>query len=258
MNWNYEQYIMQELFDIQNDMKLSNFNFEIEEEQSFVKRKDYNENTIYIVIKYLQDDKTVGADTQPVQFLILTEQNSLDVAKTIFDKFAESHNWKVVIENNEYIKQQYTSPVVLSNFNPVLYGYRSVMYMTSNLYVIKDLIDFDFIQIKGVRVKPINFTLTYSMNPNTQQKKTEEIASSVKSTSTLGITITIPLQSNDFVNQILSIIGEKTNGNDAFAVVIKQKEEDSAYIVNTNMKLISAQIATAVNQIPSIVVGLLK
>lgn len=258
MNWKYETYIVEQLLSLQSEMNLSEFSFEVETEQMFVKRKDYDSNTIYIVIKYLADSKSIGAVQQPVQMLILSEQNSLDIAKALFDKFASDYNWKVVIQDGEYIKQQYTSPVVLSNFNPVLYGYRSVMYMTANLFVMSNIIDFRKITIDDLEIEPLNFGLSYSMTPNTQQTTVEEIASSVKNVSTISFAITVAMQNNTFVNKILNIIGETASGNDSFEIKLYVDKDSDTPTITKTVKLISAQITTAVNQIPGIQVGLMK
>lgn len=265
MNWNYENYIITELISLQSQMGLSDFNFEIETEEAFVKREDYNENTIYIIIKYLSDDKTSGAVIQPVQFLILSEQDQLDVAKAIFDKFATDHNFVAVIESTEYIKQQYTNPVVLSNFNPVMYGYRSVMYMTSNLYILTAIIDFKKITVKTVdmlkpiELHPLSLSLSYSMTTNTQQIKTEQIASSVKSASSLSISMNIPLQNNSFVNRVLNTINETRDGNLGYTIALFiALGSDATPIISVSMKLISAQITTGINQVPGLQVGLMK
>lgn len=263
MNWNYENYIISELIAIQKEEGLSDYNFKIETEQAFIKRKDYNENTIYIVIKYLADTKSVSSTMQPIQFLILTEQNSLDVTKVLFDKFATSHNWTVAPDTGtEYIKQQYTSPVVLSNFNPVLYGYRSVMYMTATLYIMEDIVDFGKVSIttdnEEVEVDAINLALSYSMSTNTQQIKSEEIASSEKTVSTLSITLSIPMKSSTLITKILGIINETEEGNDDFVIKLYEDSDDSTPTISKTMKLISAQITTAVNQIPSIQIGFMK
>lgn len=259
MNWNYESYILSKLTAIQREKELSDFNFEIETEQAFVKRKDYAENTIYIIIKYLSDSKQFGATTQPVQFLILSEQNSLEVAKILFSTFAKDYNWKVEIEGSEYIKQQYSEPVVLSNFNPVMYGYRSVMYMTATLTIMEDVLDVNEIWLNyneedEQKLDCVAFNLAYTMNTNTQQLASEEIASSTKTVSTLAITLTIPFQEGTVVERFLNILDESENGDSYFSLTFKI---GSDYITK-DMKLTSAQLTTAINQVPALQLGFMK
>lgn len=255
MNFNYKEYLINKLLDIQTDEGLSNFKFEVEEEQMFVKRKDYDEKTIYIVIKYLQDDKQIGATTQPIQMLILSEQNDLEVAKILFSKFATQNNWVSFTDGTDYIKQQYTDPVILSNFNPVLYGYRSVMYMTANLTIIFNVIDIKDLKLNNTEeINAVNFSLSYNMNTNTQQLKTEQISKSVKNASSLGITMTLPFTVNGISSKFISILGEESTGNDDFDISFKL----NGVTIRKNYKLISAQLVTAINQVPSLQLGFMK
>lgn len=258
MTFNYENYLVEKLIEIQNSEGLSNFNFVVEEEQIFVKRKDYEENTIYIVIKYLADNKQIGATTQPIQMLILSEQNQLDISRVLFSKFATDNNWVSFTSGTDFIKQQYSEPVVLSNFNPVMYGYRTVMYMMANLTIIEDVIDVKDLKIRGLgRYYPIEataFNLSYSMQPNTQQIKTEKIASSVKSVSSLSLSMTIPFTTNHLTTRIINILSENLSGDDIFYISF----ELNGTVIGKNYKLISAQLVTAINQVPALQLGFIK
>jgi len=254
MNFDYEAYLLSKLTAIQEDQGLSDFNFEIETEQAFIKRKDYDPNTIYIIIKYLADNKQFNATQQPIQLLILTEQNSLDVSKIIFDKFTQDYNWKVEIQGTTYVKQQYSQPVVLSNFNPVAYGYRSVMYVSTTLYVLEGFIDVTDFKIDTKSIELINFSLNYSMTTNTQQKQGENIASSVKNVSSLTITISTPIVSGTLLTNISNTLSGSYSGNQNYTITYKIGTSSFSY----NMKLTSCQIITAPNQVPSLQLGFMK
>mgnify|MGYP003288694812 CR=1 FL=1 len=117
----------------------------------------------------------------------------------------EEHNFDVIIEtsgtDSTYIKQDYREPVVLSNFNEVSYGFRSIIYISATLYIMENIIDISEINIKtstsaedeGETVKPIGSGISYSMTPNTQPIPPTLLATSVKSVSTLSLTLSVPL-----------------------------------------------------------------
>ena len=263
MNYDYKYHLLQQLITLQTELGLSNFDFTIEEEQDFIKRKDYDPNTIYIVIKYLTDTKQVGASVQPVQLLILTEQNSLDVTKILFNNFSDSNNWHTYTytytddSNNShtiYIKQQYSAPVVLSNFNPVLDGYHSVVYVSATLFVMEDYADVTELTIGLETIEAIDFSVNYSMTTNTQQVATQNISSSVKNVSTVNISLTIPTIYAGLIENIRKTLGGTNTGDEDYAISFKLGGTTVSY----NMKLISVNLVTAPNQVPSLKLGFIK
>ena len=112
MNYHYEDFLTEKLNLIKQDLGM-NINLEVYEEQIFVKMKTFTPNTIYVIIKYLSSNITLEATLQPVQIMILSEQNSMEIARTLFNEFANRYNWFTDIQDNIYTKHQYSTPVVL-------------------------------------------------------------------------------------------------------------------------------------------------
>lgn len=271
MNWNYEDKVKEYIAQAVHDSGLgSEYDFEVTTEQAFVKIKKYNPNTIYVVIKYLSSTNTLNAVTQPIQLLILCEQNQIQISQIVFSKFVEKHNFEAIIENGTYIKQDYREPVVLSNFNEVSYGYRTLMYISGTLFIMDDIMDVTNFTIavgeSAVEsVKPINFNIAYSMTPNTQPIPPDRLATSVKSLATFAITFTVPMISDySFLNDIAKIMSGDLSGNTDFVITFMLgntpfgKFEDISGTVPLKMKLVSAQVTTAINEVPGLQIGLIK
>lgn len=246
----YEVYLLEQLNKVKNSLQMDDIVIEIAEEQSFVKMDKLTPDTIYVVVKYLESDLTWYDKTTPIQLIILSEQDSLDKAKIIFNKFANDKNWEVIISGTTYMKTQYNSPVVLNNYAEVSFGYRSVLFMSGVLITMENVVDVTEVKIDNKDVKPLGFTLSYAMATNTQQKVGEGIASSVKTVSTLSIAMTIPLISCDLVTKVINIINESLFGNDNFTVAFSL-----GTAISKNMKLTSAQINTAPDAVPSLNLG---
>ena len=168
--YNYEEFLTRKLNIIKTELGYEDLTLEIATEQAFSKKKNLLPNTVYIVIKYLTADISYGAIAQPVQILCLSEQNSLEKTRLIFTKFAEDNNFLAEITNGIFTKHQYTTPVVLSNYEEVGYGYRSVLYMTATLNILENVLDVKNLTIDGESVSQLAFNLSYQMTPNTQQK----------------------------------------------------------------------------------------
>ncbi len=262
MNWNYEDKLVEYIAQAQRDAGdiAQNFNFEVCTEQAFVKMKTLEPNTIYVVIKYLSTTNTLNAVTQPIQILIMCEQNQIQVSQIVFAKLVAAHNFESVIDGTTYVKQDYREPVVLSNFNEVSYGYRTIMYISATLFIMENVIDITDLTIKvgsalPEAVKPINFNIAYSMTPNTQPIPPDRIATSVKSVATFSLTLSVPMVGYNFITNVSEIMAGTVTGNTDF--VLSFNIGDVAF-TNVPMKLISAQVTTAIDQIPGLQIGLIK
>lgn len=272
MKFDYNELLCQQLYSLQASQGLSDFEFEVDSEQAFLKKKDLDPKTIYVLTKDLQSDKSIGVDTQPVQILVLTEQNSLDIAKAFFSKFAETYNFRAHFQSVDgqttWIKQQYSDPVVLSNFNTIAAGYRSVMYISATLYIMYDVVDLHDLTIDDEEIQALSFDLAYNMTPNTQQLGGDQyISTSVKSISTLAITITIPVVNSDLTEKILGIMDEKDNTpSDSDDLTTYGGNEDflfdfylgTHHFEDKILKLISADFGAAIDNIPAIRLGFMK
>ena len=272
MIYDYNAVLRDQIYALKAGTALEGISFIVDSEQAFMKKKDFAPDTVYVLTRSLQNDNGIGVDTQPIQILILTEQNSLEVTKEFFSEFAKKYNFQANLSSYEengvshtlWVKQQYSDPVVLSNFNMVAYGYRSVLYISATLYIMKDVVDLRFLTIDGQDIIPLSFDLAYSMNPNTQQMPTEFIARSIKSVSTLAITITIPVVSSDLTEKVFSIMneidaqtgdGNDYGGNEDFVFSFSL---GAHLFADKRLKLVTANFAAAVNDIPVIRLGFIK
>lgn len=262
MKFDYETYLLEKLTQIKNNFAFEeDVNIFVNKEQNFAKIDKVTPNSIYIVIKYLSSSIEYYTETMPIQILVLSEQNSLEKAQMIINKFAETYNWNVIEENGTYIKQQYNSSVVLNNYVEVSYGYRSVLYITGTLFIMENVVDVKEIVIDGYGpYKPLNFNIAYSMSTNTQQLSNKQIATSRKTVSTFAITMSIPMVhidnniSDDVVSRAINILNGDENGDDAFQIEFTL----DTVTFNKDMRLISVQIITAPNSVPSLQLGFME
>lgn len=251
MNYHYEDFLTEKLNIIKRDLSI-NINIEVYEEQIFVKMREYTPNTIYVVIKYLSSDITLEASMQPIQLMVLSEQNSLELARTLFNEFAARFNWFVDIQNSIYTKHQYSTPVVLSNYEEISTGYNSMLYISGTLYIMEDVLDVKNLNINNVSVPLLSFNMSYSMGGNTQQMPSNNIASTIMDVSTVAFGLTLALKNNPIFGSIFSIINGQINGNFNFNISFAIGDID----FNFDTKLTSATLNTAPNQVPSMQIGL--
>lgn len=247
--WDYEYFITEKLNQIKNTNNYD-INIEVASEQAFAKIKTFKPNTIYVIIKKLASTLTYNITTQPVQILTIAEQNQLDITKALLESFVNTYNWDAKPYGTTYVKQQYSSPVVLSNFNEVSYGYRSIVYVTGTLYVMENVVDIYSLEIDGTEYKPLTFGFSYQMTGNTQAVGTSILAETVKSVATFTVTLSVPLLNDDLCNKVRQIMNGTLSGNTNFLFEITYTIGTAN--IESNMKLINAQLQTAPNTAPSL------
>ena len=108
-------------------------------EQQFMKIRDKDRNAIYIVIRFGSTSVVFSQAVLPVSIIALSEDNKLELARSLLMQYALTYNLKRV--QNETIQQIYEAPSVSSNFEPVYYGFRSVITETG-VFVISPNVNF--------------------------------------------------------------------------------------------------------------------
>lgn len=258
--FNYVDYLGQKLNIIAVKNGFEN-NIEVYEEQAFLGIGEPVPNTIYVVLRFLSAElQQTGIKEQPIQATVMSEQNSLEVARAVLLEFAQAYNWKDERIGDVYMKQSYNTPITLNNFEKVAYGFRSVLYIAGTLQLMENVVDLEDFKINGISVKPSATQINYTMQGNTQQIPPNFLATTEKTVATFGLTITLPLTSNfedseggNFLTPFLMIALGEISGNHTISVSFKI----FGVSFNKNMKCVNVTIPTAPNAIPTITIGLL-
>lgn len=256
--FNYIEWLGLKFSQIIENLKLD-VQIKISDEQQFVKDKDKQSDILYIVIKQFSGPNSYGVKTIPYQILVMSEQNQLEIAKTICNQFASENNFATVKIGNEYVKHSYSQPAVMSNFNQIDVGVRSIIYISAVLTIMNNLLFLNSgdengsIDIDGETIKVLSFNMAYIMTPDTQALPSEELSQSKKSVASLTISFEIPLKNSEFVVHALSIMKGGMSGNRTFNVSFNYGENT----FNLSMKIISANITENPEQAPGLKVGLM-
>jgi len=227
MNFDYINYLREQLNILKNNLEL-NIELEIADEQDFVKQTTYSSNRVYVIYKALSSSLSYYSKQQPFNLTIITEENQMQDTQILFNKFAEQYNWIVVITNNVHVKQQYSTPIVMSNFTEVANGYRSILYLSGSLFITEKILDVSNFQLDGINTQLLNFQLQYSMTGNTQPTGNNNLASTEKNVATLGFSGAIPLI-NRFTKQETRVLEGNTSGS--YSMPIQAFETSKSMVV---------------------------
>lgn len=250
--WNYNNYkdwLKDRLIETKNSLDFKDYSIDVYNEQDYAKNRSIKPKTITVIIKFLSSSLVFSAKTQPVQMLILTEENSISIANTIITKFCDNYNFAVISNGTTYVKHIYSSPTVLSNFNLIGIGYRTVLYVNTTLLILEDVMDINDLYIDNNKVDALSATIGYTMTGDTQPFDSG-YAKTEKNFATFVMTINIACVKTDFTEKCIKIMNNTSleGGNDNFTVSFTVGGLGFSF----NMKLIGATLSTAVNNVPSL------
>ena len=118
----------------------SKYKFEIVNEQYYVPDEEREPGRIYIVVRFLPADVDFGQDVVPITIQAVSECNCLQVTQRLLLEYAQLFNLKVRRdETNQLIYQNYTTPSVISNFETVYEGFRSILSMSGSIVLSKNI-----------------------------------------------------------------------------------------------------------------------
>ena len=133
LNFEYVAGIVKEQFDavLSTDPEFySQYNFEIVNEQYYVPDEEREPNNIFVVIKFSAAEIYYGQIVMPLTIQVVSEQNGLIAAQRLLLEYAQIFNLNILMRDNKTIYQNYTTPNVISNFEVVYEGFRSVLIMS--------------------------------------------------------------------------------------------------------------------------------
>lgn len=239
------------------------YEFNITNEQKFIIEKKgtspfkTNPRQIFIVLKTYPATLTYGSTLLPIQLDVISEKNKLDVAKRLLTLFAETYNLE--FNSDMTIKQYYQSPSVLSNFNEIGDGFRSLLTLrgtlqiSDKLNIIKSLILID--GTKEIEIPMITSNISFSVQLETQSLYNQ--SSQTKSWARVG---TLVLNFSEYFtdttlcNDILYMIGEDATNlpdgiNTDFSFKITFKNNIT---ITKSLKLCNAELQQNIGELPVI------
>lgn len=192
----------------------SKYEIILSNEQQFIKNKDKHPNSIFIVVKFLPGSFNYGQFVQPITINALAEQNKFNVCQKLLNEYVARWHYSETREvGNDLIKQTYTTPSVMSNFNEIFEGYRSLIY-TSGVFLVGEnsnpLEEMSWFNSKTQKFEKIPFiTSTWNwesqLDPQAFYSTRGRTESKIR-TGTFSVNFTIFQKDSNFCNEFLNLI----------------------------------------------------
>ena len=134
----------------------SKYDFEISNEQFYVPDEDRAPGKIYIVVKFQPASVDYGTFQIPITIQAISEANGLSAAQRLLLEYAQIWNLKKSKENGKLIYQYYQAPSVVSNFDMIYDGFRSVLVTTGTFFVSEGINLIGLKYFKGETAKTVD------------------------------------------------------------------------------------------------------
>lgn len=224
-------------------------NYEIFDEQEFA-NKEVEEDKIYIILTAKPGTDFYKSSVVPVDINIVSEQNTLQVAKQLADFFGTEWTLEdtLIGITNAYIQQAYTTPTVQTNFEEIDNGYRSIVSFTGTFVIAYNILSINSILIDGVEVKVAGLSMTFTNSPDPQPFYTSKTrVKTINKFGSFSINITVETIDSAFMNKVNSItLGDATiNNNFLFAFSLGTQS-----LLDGNLKLIDWHFTQNKGEIP--------
>lgn len=206
----------------------SKYNVILSNEQQYVKNKNREPNTIYIVVKFMNATVTYGQTVLPININALGEENHIEVCQRLLLEFAQTFTLsdEITIPSSEsgdgsnyIIKQVWNAPQIMSNFNSVYKGFRSLFYMSGTFLLGKDSLPITNITYYteenndsevGQTIEFINASWEFTIQLDSQAfYQTNSRTKSASKIGTLGLSILMYFANNTLCNKLLGIAFDK-------------------------------------------------
>lgn len=250
----YKDTLLNGLNQLVVDFQLTGTTIDVFDEKSYSDEVVKPDN-ITVVIKYLTGTILYTSTILPIQFMVICEENSLQIAKMLMDTYAEQNNFKSVTIDSNFVKQSFSTTSVVNNFNPVGVGFRSLIFMSATLTITGDVVDVTALSVDGVAVKFISASMSYGADPDTQPFPSEKLNVSVKRFASLSFALQVPHTNSAFCQKVINIMRGNTSGNTKFSMVITLS---NSVTVTQDFLMVSSTFNTTAGDLPTIQIGFVR
>lgn len=215
---NYKTYIQNALQELTTEYKITvvdevDFNYSPEEKE------------IEVVIKSLSGSVTGNIKFMPIQFNVFSSANEVSETKKILDSFVVKYSNTHTMIGLDYYKQDYSTPIDMTNFNHIGATQRAEMLITGTLLITNSISDIKSVKINNKEINYTDINFSYSTSPNTSKRSGQHLQETMIENANLLITVITHVNIDAF-NTMISLhkLGIKSP-NDKYTLTFEYTDD---------------------------------
>lgn len=215
---NYKDYIQNALQELTKDYVVH-----VVDEVNF----NYNpkDNEIEVVIKSLSGSVTGNIKFTPIQFNVFSSADEVNATKDILNQFVAKYSNSHTMIGLDYYKQDYSTPIDMTNFNQVGTTQRAEILITGTLLITNSISDIKSVKINNKEINYTDVNFSYSTSPNTAKPSGKHLQKTVIENANLLITVVTNVNIDPF-NTMISLhkLGIKS-ANDQYTLTFEYTDD---------------------------------
>ena len=244
----YKSVLATQLDETITALNLSDYNVVIDSEVAFYTHEQtLDHNTIYCVIKELSGANIYDTYAVPTELHIFTEQNSVEVAKQIFDYYCKNYNLSIFTSGFYTIQTFLDTPEIEADFYNAGEGFRATMEVDATFLIYQDVLDVASAVIDGTQEQIVKVSFSYSGANDTKAFANERLQRSVISNGTRALTILTPSKFTALTQKALAVYNGELNVNSDFAITINFR---NGFVLTGTFKLDNVNFDKSYGELP--------
>lgn len=188
---------------------------------------NYNpqDKEIVVVIKSLSGSVTGNIKFMPIQFNVFSSANEVNETMGILNEFVARYSNTHTMIGLDYYKQDYTTPIDMTNFNQVGVTQRAEILITGTLLITNSISDIKSVKINNKEINYTDVNFSYSTSPNTSKPSGRNLQQTLIENANLLITIVTNVNIDAF-NTMISLhkLGIKSP-NDKYTLTFEYTDD---------------------------------
>lgn len=214
----------------------------------------YNGEGNAVIIKYLSGTNYRDSKIQPIQLAIYT--SDIVATKQTLDTFTNQLNNSPFYDNTDYIQQIYTTPMLLTPFDPAGTNYIHQFIISATLLISNNVSEIKQVFIDGVEYETTQRTLAYVGQVDNQRVSSSNLNTSNVTYGSLQFNCQMINKNNTLSNKIRLLRTNQLDIDTSFA--IKFVFSDNDLEENYTMKLNNVTINSENQSLPILALSFVK
>lgn len=214
----------------------------------------YNGEGNAIVIKYLSGTNFRDSKVQPIQLAIYT--TDIVATKQTLDSFTSQLNNSPFYDNTDYIQQIYSTPLLLTPFDPAGTNYIHQFIVSATLLISNNVSEIKKVFIDGVEYETTQRTLTYVGQIDNQRVSSSNLNTSNVTYGSMQFNCQMINKNNTLSNKIRLLRTNQLDIDTSFAIKLVYSDNDLEE--NYTMKLNNVTINSENQSLPILALAFVK
>lgn len=241
---------MRKVIDEDENLK-DKIDIQVVNEVEYKRNKKKDPNKVYMVVRFAQGNETFAYTSVPFTMVSMGQMNSIELTQLLLMSYVTKYNLTRVDEYN--LAQSYNTPNIVSNFNLVNEGMRSLFYIAGT-FLISTLQNFvESIECNGEMMDFITVQYDFSASPEPAPYwGGNGYTKSFVKQGTITFNIVSFLTNKQPLNDMLNIATKNGDMNNAF--VFKIKFKNGIALNNVEFKMTGLSLSQNLVEVPAVTI----